>query len=98
MQKMESVMKNAIVHIPVFIFISSELYRHNTSVKEKKRWSLLACKEKYCNLMSNQYFTKDAQQHLGDNLLLYIRRLRDNCKKIYNYTTELLLHIIKYVT
>jgi len=51
MQKIESAIKNAIVHIPkhaqsLFIFISSEPYRHNTSVKEKKMWSLLECTRK----------------------------------------------------
>lgn len=51
MQKIESAMKNPIVHIPkhaqsVFIFISSEPYRHNASLKEQKRWSVVECSRK----------------------------------------------------
>jgi hypothetical protein len=68
-------------------------------IKKRKGGLYWNVQEKYSNLLSNQYFTEDAQQYLGDNLLLYIRSPKDICKKQnYNYTPELLLHIIKYVT
>lgn len=50
-------------------------------LKNRKGGLYWNVQEKYSNLLSNQYFTKDAQQYLGDNLLLYIRSPRDNCKK-----------------
>jgi len=51
-------------------------------LKNKKGGLYWNVQEKYSNLLSNQYFTKDAQQYLGDNLLSILEAREAIVKKI----------------